>query len=228
MLTIICGEDTIKAHNFFLQEKKKFIDEKYEVFEVDPSSIDEIIRWQSENLSLFAAKKVFFTRNLNKKINKNNKKILMLIDKLVNDKRINIFDFEEGIEKRNLKIQKNALVKEFRPESSIFNFLDSLYPGNFKKTIKIFNSLPKTTAYELISFMLQKRIRQLILIKTNNKIDDLSYWQLKKLTFQAKLWTKEALIRFYQALFQLEIRIKTGNNPFDLKKSLELLFGYLL
>jgi hypothetical protein len=228
MLTIICGENTIEAYNFFLEKKKEFIDKKYEVLEIDSSAIEELIRWQSENLSLFATKKVFFTRNLNKKINKTNKKTLMLIDRVVNDKKINIFDFEEGVEKRNLKVQKNVLIKEFKLPISVFNFLDNLYPGNLTTVIKNLNLLSKTTASELIFFMLTKRIRQLLMIKLNHKLDGLQLWQLKKLNYQAKLWSKQTLIKFYQSLFQLEIKVKTSSNPFDLKKSLELLFTYLL
>jgi hypothetical protein len=228
MLTIICGENTIEAYNFFLEKKKEFIDKKYEVLEIDSSAIEELIRWQSENLSLFATKKVFFTRNLNKKINKTNKKTLMLIDRVVNDKKINIFDFEEGVEKRNLKVQKNVLIKEFKLPISVFNFLDNLYPGNLATVIKNLNLLSKTTASELIFFMLTKRIRQLLMIKLNHKLDGLQLWQLKKLNYQAKLWSKQTLIKFYQSLFQLEIKVKTSSNPFDLKKSLELLFTYLL
>jgi hypothetical protein len=228
MLTIICGENTIEAYNFFLEKKKEFINKKYEVLEIDSSAIEELIHWQSENLSLFATKKVFFTRNLNKKINKTNKKTLILIDRVVNDKKINIFDFEEGMEKRNLKVQKNVLIKEFKLPISIFNFLDNLYPGNLATVIKNLNLLSKTTASELIFFMLTKRIRQLLMIKLNHKLDGLQLWQLRKLNYQAKIWSKQTLIKFYQSLFQLEIKVKTSSNPFDLKKSLELLFTYLL
>jgi hypothetical protein len=72
MLTIICGENTIEAYNFFLEKKKEFINKKYEVLEINPLAIEELIRWQSENLSLFANNKVFFYPNLNKKISKKN------------------------------------------------------------------------------------------------------------------------------------------------------------
>lgn len=228
MLTIICGQNTIEAYNFFLEKKKDFFNKNYEILEIDFSTIEDLIRWQSENLSLFATKKVFFIRNLNKKINKKNEKNLMLINQIATDKNINVFDFEEGIEKRSLKIQKNILIKEFKIPVSIFNFLDSIYPGNLKTVIKTLNLLTKTASSELIFFMLVKRIRQLLMIKFNNKIDDLQIWQLKKLTFQAKRWSKENLLKFYQSLFQLELRIKTSNNPFDLTKSLEILFCYLL
>jgi hypothetical protein len=228
MLTIICGENTIEAYNFFLEKKKEFIDKKYEVLEIDSSAIDELIRWQSENLSLFATKKVFFTRNLNKKINKKNQKTLKVINQIANDKNINLFDFEETVEKRNLKVQKNVLIKEFKLSTSIFNFLDNFYPGNLKTVIKNLSFLSKTTAIELIFFMLTKRIRQLLMVKFNQKIDGLQLWQLRKLNYQDKLWPKQSLIKFYQSLFQLEIKVKTSTNPFDLKKSLELLFSYLL
>jgi len=228
MLTIICGENTIAAYNFFLERKKEFIDKKYEVLEIKPEAFEELVTWQSENLSLFTKKRVFFTRNLNKKINKKNERTLNFISQIAKDKNINIFDFEESIEKRNIKIQKNVLIKEFKLPTSIFNFLDSFYPGNFKNVIKNLNLLLETTAVELIFFMVTKRIRQLLMVKFNNKINGIQLWQLKKLNSQAKLWSKKSLIKLYQSLFQLEIKEKTSNNPFELKKSLELLFSYLL
>jgi len=228
MLTIICGENTIEAYNFFLEKKKEFIDKKYEVLEIDSSAIEELIRWQSKNLSLFASKKVFFTRDLNKKINKKNEKFLKIINQLVADKKIEIFDFEEAVEKRALKIQKNILIEEFKLPVSIFNFLDSVYPDNLRTVMKNLYLLSKSTAMELIFFMLNKRIRQLLMIKLNQKIKNLQLWQLKKLSYQAKFWPKERLIQFYQTLFQLEIKIKTSSNPFDLKKSLELLLVYFI
>jgi len=228
MLKIICGENSVEAYNYFLEEKKKFLKQNYAVLEIDSSKISDLISWQSENLSLFAEKKVFFTRNLNSKINKKNQMMIKIINQIINDKKINLIDFEEGIEKRKIKIQKNVLIKELKIPVSIFHFLDNIYPKNLQKAIKILNSLSKTTAIELIFFMLTKRIRQLLLIKFNNKIEDLQLWQLKKLNFQAKLWSKEKLIHFYQALFQLEIKVKTSGNPFDLKKSIELLLVYLL
>jgi len=228
MLTIICGENTIEAYNFFLEKKKEFIDKKYEVLEIDSSAIEELIRWQSKNLSLFASKKVFFTRDLNKKINKRNERFLKIINQLVADKKIEIFDFEEAVEKRALKIQKNILIEEFKLPVSIFNFLDSVYPDNLRTVMKNLYLLSKSTAMELIFFMLNKRIRQLLMIKLNQKIKNLQLWQLKKLSYQAKFWPKERLIQFYQTLFQLEIKIKTSSNPFDLKKSLELLLVYFI
>jgi len=229
MLKIICGQNTIEAYQYFLDEKNRLKKAGFEAIEIDPQQFEEIIFWQKDNLSLFSQKKAFFTRNLNKKINKKNEKQKKIIEKIIDDETLILIDFEEDLEKRELKIaDKKVEVKEFKLPTSIFNLLDDLYPKNLSSFIKSFTLLSKKIPEELIFYMITKRIRQLLQIKFNQKIENLQSWQFRKLNFQAKLWPKEKLIKFYESLFNIEKKIKTGTTPFDLKESLELLFTYLL
>jgi len=229
MLKIICGQNSLAAYQHFLEEKNRLKNFGYEIIEIDPNQLEEIVFWQKDNLSLFNQKKAFFIRNLKKKINKKNKKLEEIIKKIAEDKELILIDWEEDAEKRELKITDVKIeVKEFKLPISIFNYLDELYPKNLNSVIKNFNILTKKIPAELIFYMTTKRIRQLLQIKSNQKIKNLQSWQLKKLSFQAKLWPKEKLLIFYQSLFQLEKKIKTSATPFNLKNSLELLFSYLL
>jgi len=229
MLKIICGQNTESAYQYFLEEKTRFKKLGYETIEIDLSQIEEIISWQKDNLSLFAQKKVFLTRNFNKKINKKSEKTKKILKKIIEDKELILIDWEEDLEKRDLKIDNPKIeVKEFKLPTSIFNLLDNLYPQDFDSVIKSFILLTKKNSPTLVFYMINKRVRQLLMIKFNQGIKDLPSWQLKKLTYQASFWPKEKLIKFYQSLFQLEKKIKTSTTPFDLKKSLELLFSYLL
>jgi len=229
MLKIICGQNTIEAYKSFLDEKKQLRKLGFEIIEIDPQKFEEIISWKKDNLLLFSQKKAFFTRNLNKKINKKNERQKKIIEKIIKDESFILIDFEEGLEKRDLKItDKKTEIKEFKLPLSIFNLLDNLYPKNLNSFIKNFNLLTKEIDEELIFYMIIKRVRQLLQIKFDQKIENVQSWQLKRLIFQAKIWSQEKLIKLYQSLFTIEKNMKTGNTPFDLKKSLELLFIYLL
>jgi DNA polymerase III delta subunit len=66
MLTIVCGEDSKASRNYFSNLKKNAKEKDYEVYEIDPKNLGEILNWLSDAPSLFAAKKVFFTQSLNK------------------------------------------------------------------------------------------------------------------------------------------------------------------
>jgi len=229
MLNIICGQNTIEAYQYFLEQKNQLKKANFEIIEIDPQQFEEIIFWQKDNLSLFSQKKAFFTRNLNKKINKKNERQKKIIEKIIEDENLILIDFEEDLEKWELKIvDKKVEVKEFKLPTSIFNLLDNLYPKNLNSFIKSFTLLTKKIPEELIFYMITKRVRQLLQIKFDQKIENLQSWQFRKLNFQAKLWPKEKLIKLYQSLFAIEKNIKTNSTPFDLKKSLELLFIYLL
>mgnify|MGYP000302197633 CR=1 FL=1 len=229
MLKIICGQNTIGAYQYFLDEKNRLKKAGFETIEIDPQQLEEIFFWQKDNLSLFSQKKAFFTRNLNKKINKKNERQKKIIEKIIEDKNLILIDFEEDLEKWELKItNKKVEIKEFKLPTSIFDLLDDLYPKNVNSFIKSFNLLTKKIPQELIFYMIIKRVRQLLQIKFNQKIENLQSWQFRKLNFQAKLWPKEKLIKLYESLFNMEKKIKTGATPFDLKESLELLLTYLL
>ena len=230
MLKIICGQNTINAYRYFLEEKNRLKKLGFETIEIDKEKFEEIVSWQKDNLSLFFQKKAFFIRDLNRKINKRNEKQKKIIEKIIEDDNLILIDFEEDLERWELKItNKRVEVREFKLPISVFNLLDALYPKNLSSFIKDFNLLTKKIPEEFIFYMITKRVRQLIQLKFNNhKTEKLQPWQLKKINFQAKLWPKEKLIKFYEGIFNIERKIKTSSTSFDLKESLELLLVYLL
>ena len=114
MFTIICGEDSVSASRYFYDLKKNFKEKEYEIYDIEPSKIDEIILWRNDSQSLFANKKAFFIQNLNKKISKKNLSQLKNVNKLINIKDIEIISYEEEIPARFLKFGENAKIKEFK------------------------------------------------------------------------------------------------------------------
>ncbi len=229
MLTIICGEDSVAAFNYFIELKKHYQKKDYQVIDVDSSEIEEIVKWQAENQLLFSLNKVFFTKNLNKKISKkNNLKINQIIEEIIKNKNIEIVDFEEEVQARMLKFGKGVTIKEFKLSENIFKLLDALYPGNLKEFIALLNKVSQNTDENFIFIMLIRHVKNLLLLLNNETPPKLQPWQINKLKFQAKKWSLEKLINFYDAFYNIDVTHKTSTNPYNLKQSLEILASYYL
>ena len=122
----------------------------------------------------------------------------------------------------------NNLVKEFKPDQTIFKLLDSVYPGNKVLFISYLDKLSQNLDENFVFIMLIRYIRNLIIIKEGAVPPKMQSWQTYKLKSQALHWKQENLVNFYQALFKIEIGLKTSSNPFSVKESLEILACHFL
>lgn len=227
MLTVICGEDSINAYNYFIELKKKYRQKNYEVFDIKVDEIENITSWIEKTETLFSLKKVFFTQDLNKKISKKqNLKLNKIIEEIINNPNIELFDLEIDLQSRFLKIPKKAIIKEFKPSDNIFKLQNSLYPGNLKNFIKILNKLD-IDQYFLFN-MINQHVKNLILAKNNIFDKKLKDWQISKIKNQSAKWDEKKLLNFYEGLFKIEIQQKTSSTPYSIKQSLEILACYFL
>ncbi len=227
MLTIICGEDSIASRDYFFEIKKKFRDKDYQIIEILPNKIEEILKWQHQSLYLFKPKIVFFVENLIQSYLKKYSKKLKLLENLHQIKD-QIFDWENEKSKYELNLPSFLLIKEFRPKATIFSMLDACYPGNLKQFINLLHQLKDLSNENLIFYMLIKHLRNLILIKENQNLNIKNQWQLKKLQNQAKLWSKDRLLNFYDSLYKIDYLIKTSSTPFSLIDLLDIMACYYL
>src|SRR3989338_4236735 len=227
MLTIICGEDISASRAYYSSIKKHYLSKGYEIRTVGYQDIENIDRWMSESPSLFSQKKVFFSERLNKKINHVNKKILADLQKIQQRTDVELIDWEE-LSQWELKLKKIGQVKEFKPDQTIFKLLDSVYPGNKVLFISYLDKLSQNLDENFVFIMLIRYIRNLIIIKEGAVPPKMQSWQTYKLKSQALHWKQENLVNFYQALFKIEIGLKTSSNPFSVKESLEILACHFL
>lgn len=227
MITVFCGENNQKAYESFSLLKESFKKQSVNVVEFKAKEVDEIYLWQGENRSLFSLKTVFFTENLNKNISKKNLRQQKILEKLIKDKEIEVYDFEDQLLSRDLKFPKGVIVKEFKPEKNIFKLNEAIIPGNFKNFIAIFNQVCQFSDEYFIYSMIAQHVRQMILVKQNLPLKTF-FWAAQKIRYQAKFWSLEKLLSLYESLFNIQIKEKTSTNPLSLKKSLEILFSYYL
>ncbi|MCX7956029.1 MAG: hypothetical protein N2593_02925 [Patescibacteria group bacterium] len=228
MLIVICGEDSISAFNYYSLLKKNYKEKNYEIFEINANEIENIDIINQSSM-LFSSKKIFFTKDLNKKISKKiNLKINKIVEDIIKEKNIEVIDYEEEIQGRMLKFSKNVIIKEFKPSENIFKLQESIYPGNLKNFIRILNKVSESSDEYFIFNMIVKHIRNLILTKEKIFDKKLKSWQIAKLTTQLLKWDKEKLISFYQGLYKIDLQQKTSSTPYSVKKSLEVLSCYYL
>lgn len=229
MLTIICGEDSISSRAYYLELKEKYKTAGNQIYDIKATEISEISKGLSETVSLFSQKLIFFTQGLNKKISKRSNPILFSIaEEIAKKKDIELVDWEEYTIGRELKLTKGVTVKEFKVSESIFKLLDACYPKNLKNFISLLYSLPVKVDDVFIFVMLARHIRNLLMVKLGNASKSLQSWQVAKLKSQAYYWNEDKLALFYDGLYKIDVSFKTGNNPFSLRKSLDLLACYFI
>lgn len=223
MLYLLHGDDTAASRKFLSE-----LTEEIPVTILDGKSLN--ISSLEENIvskSLFEERKAVVVENLFGK-NAKKKDIAKFINSQISPTTpiALIFWEEKKLLKTSLSLLKNATIREFVFPSYYFQFLDSISPVNKSQTYSHYQSLLATSAPELILFSMIKRIRQLVIIQSGVKSEELqkmSPWQLQKLQQQLKSWNKENLKMFFKQLQQAEIKLKTGNLPTSLSKYLDIL-----
>lgn len=226
MLTIICGEDTVASRAHLQEEIETYRKNNYEILPISPEQLAEIPQEHSESLSLFGLKKAYIVENLNKTLKRGTSdRLLAILDTL---KDTHLLIWEDGVSKRELKLQKVGSIKEFKAGENIFKLLDSCYPENLRSFVMMLDSLATPQNEMFLFIMLQRHVRNLVLISMDQPPASLQAWQVGKLRGQSSRWNKNSLIDFYNKLINLEIGLKTGNASYSLKKSIEMLSCYYL
>lgn len=226
MIQIILGDNVSESRKEFVRLKEEYKNKGCEIFLLNETNISELDKWLYQSNSLFSNKKVFFGENLLSK--KENKNILKKYDTMKED--INFILWEEELEERVAKfIFKYARIRSFKLPYNIFKFLDSVYPANLEVVINYLNQISDNVEENIILFMLERRTRDLILIKNNLKPQKkLADWQIFRLKNQAGKWANDKLISFYDSLYRVEVVVKTSSGYYPIKKSLDILFCYYL
>jgi CHAT domain-containing protein len=226
MINIILGDDVGESRKEFVRLKEEYENKGYEIFNLNEANISELDKSLYQSEGLFFNKKVFFGENL-----LSQKENRLFLKKYDNDKNeIDFILWEEELEGKIAKfIFKYAKIHSFKLPYNIFKFLDSVYPLNLKEVINYMNQISNNVEENIILYMLERRIRDLILIQNNLKPEKkLAEWQIARLKSQAKKWEVNQLVSFYDSLYRIEALTKTSKTYYSIKKSLDILFCYYL
>lgn len=219
---VYSGEDIISSRKAFLEHLECLKKEDYETVRINgKDATEETLILHSSPNSLFGQKKLLAIDSLlsGKKF-KENEKILKTLSSL--ECVIAIWENKDFSKADQLKYP-NFVFKNFKLPQLLFNFLDSIVPGNTKNNLILFEETILSVDPSYLFLMLIRQIRLLILASDKNDLLKLAPWQKGKLQKQAKYFTLEKLKNINRRLLQIDFSQKTSQTPFPLEQQLELL-----
>ncbi len=223
MIKIICGEDVVASRNYFQQLKNQYQLKNYNIVELSPESIIDL---NDTALSLFENKKIYFCNFVYNKLSKN-KKLIKKLEEIDKNKNLTLLIFEEK-SKYDLKYFKNFTIIEFKLPENIFKLLDNFIPNNKIIFLKLMNKIINKRNENMFFYLLTKRVRELLIVKSGGKIKTNNLWYKKKIERQSRYWSLEKLINSYQGLLNIEKTQKTSSSPYSIKESLDIFASYYL
>jgi DNA polymerase III delta subunit len=221
MIYVISGEDIVASRNKLnelLSGKGNIIrldGKKNSIAELDEALVSE---------SLFSDTKTVVLERFSKL--KPEAGVWDLLGQFEKDKSTDIILWDE-VDISKKKFAKGVQVFNFLFPKLYYQFLDSFQP-NSKRSLELFHEVLKTFEPEQVLYGLVRRIRQLLIIKSNNyskfsEFKRMQPWQVSKLKKQAALWTEEQLKKVFLELAELDEKLKTSNLPMPLAHHLDIL-----
>jgi len=211
-ISLIHGEDTRNAYNAY----RELIDSSKK------KGFDIILISDVKNIvtqSLFEDR-VVFTLNKPNKIKPNDWKWLSQNASKYNS---NLIIYYEGNAPVTItkNLPKDTLFKKFDLPRIIFNFLDSVYPGNAKRSLQILDELVKSEPIELVLFFLGRHVRDLAWVSNGSETLNVPSWRVSKFAQQAGKFEPDGLRKLISELASLDVKSKTSD--LDLRSSLDIL-----
>jgi hypothetical protein len=231
MLTIVCGEDIGTARNQFLKLKDDYKKKGFSLQDIDTTSLPDLYKNSQGVVDLFGRQSVYVTNNLSAQYKGRTKTEMKdIIQKISTDTDFHILDWESGKSAYDLATIKKITsgFYEFKLSKSIFELLDSTYPGNLKSFLSTLDIISASQDIIFIYTLLWRHVRKLILARNNIFDNKTQPWQRGRITAQAKTWKEHALLNFYNGLIRIDHGMKTGSSTFDVKESIEILGCYYL
>lgn len=219
-IILLHGDNTIKSYErltTFIEVAKKRNWEIVQISQDSPLSLSESLSSQS----LFIKEKLFILENLNK-INK--KELDWLKKKAEKLDGTLIIYYPGGIPSNLLKtLPQTIKIEEFKLPKLIFVLLDSLYPKNSKKILKLLHQTLENQPVEFIFALISRHFRDLYWVKVDPKTLELPGWRLLKTKKQASLFSEEQVKDIIYNLTEADIEAKTSKS--SLISSLDLLIA---
>ncbi len=143
------------------------------------------------------------------------------------EKVLVICGFGENISQSVLNnFPKGTKIEKFDCPKIVFEFLDSIFPGNLEKTLKLLHKVLEKTPPELLLHNFFTRIRDLYWVKTDPSTLPYNSRRVYYLEKQAAHFTKDELERILSYLADIDVEAKMSSLGIDYYLDL-LVFKYL-
>lgn len=222
MLYLIHGDDNISSRKRLTDITSGFAGVIY--LSADKSTAVDVLSALSST-DMFQVEKCIVIEKISKLPKIELDRLLPAFEKAAKDRNIAVVLFQDSeLTKLQVGKFKTALVESFMLPKLFFQFLDTFTPKNMAAEIHLLSQM--TTMDEMqIFYALVKRVRHMLLVKSNGVFEELSKmspWQLGKIQTQSARWKKEELERVYSELFKLEKDLKSSGLMLPLKKHLDI------
>lgn len=221
MIYVIAGEDTVSSR----KKLTELLSEKQNIIRLDGkkttfAELDEALLGDN----LFSDSKTIVVENFSKL--KPETKVWELIEKFEKDKNTDVILWDEA-DLAKKKFTNNVKFFNFSFPKFYYGFLDSFEPGS-RKPFELLAEVLKTFEPEQVLYGLVRRVRQLVIIKSNNyssfsEFKRMQSWQISKLKKQANLWSEDQLKKAFLELAELDEKIKTSNLSMPLAHHLDII-----
>ena len=231
MLTIVCGEDIASARNNLISLKEEYKKKGYVIQHIALNDLPEIYKSSQGVIDLFGQESVYFVDEISAKYKgrgKNEFKDTIL--EISKNPTLHVVSWEEGKSAYDLTTIKKITTQfiERKPSKTIFQLLDSCYPGNLKDFLFTFETVTTSQDSMFVYTLLWRHIRKLILAQQDIFDKSVLPWQKGNIRNQAHLWEQKKLLAFYEGLIRIDQGMKTSTSSFDLNESIEILACYYL
>lgn len=134
---------------------------------------------------------------------------------------------KKEVTKANLAKLKDAKVFISKTPVAIFNFLDSLYPGNTQTALSLLHEACGQSEEIIVFTLLARQVSYLIQL-VDGAEPKLAPWQVGKLKGLARRWSLPQLTHFHDELVRIDHSIKSGRSTLSYQDHLDILLTTLL
>lgn len=222
------GDNTVASRALLQQAISHDKDRGYDINQLDGTKL--LAKDLSSALgtaNLFATESLVIENLLSRLRSKEKDACLSLIAAYSSDKNLLLWDKKTVTKAVLTKLGSSAKVSESKAPQILFTFLDSIIPGNTKRSLSLLHELARSTDDILIFTMLSRQIANLLIVDSGT---DLKFapWQIGKLKSQAKAWRATELVKFHDELIKIDELIKTGSTKQSYLDHLDILLINLL
>jgi len=219
MITILHGDNIVSSRQELIRLKNNASNK--EIRDIKGKDLTETdLRQAVESLSLFGSLMLITIENLFSPLGKK-EKIIHLYADILNQKDtdadIVLWESKE-LGKTVLDCFSKSHVQLFKIPNTVFTLLDSIASGNTSYMISAYEKTEAIESSELILYMIQNRVRQLIQVKDGITPQKVSGWQFARLTNQVRSFTMDKLLSMHTKLIELEFSFKSGSSPYTLSQ----------
>lgn len=226
-MLILHGDDIVTSRKVLNQEISQAKDKDSEIVRLNGKKLTlNELQQALESKSLFFSERLTVIENLlSSPLGKEKTSIISYLKK---NFFANLILFEEK-EIKKISGFKKATIQLFKLPPTIFQFLDSLTPGNGERSLTLLNICLRQSSAEMVFYMLARQVKFLIMaVDLGRKgLVGLHPFQQEKIARQAKKFTFSQLLFLHRKLLQIDWEQKTGRASMPLSSQLDLLIASL-